>query len=150
MIGIDRTQRLHIRVGIEAGGKKRARIGLARRFENLPYSPEFHNLSPLHDHDVIGKIADHRQVMRDEDEGEADFTAQLVKKCNNLRLDRHVERRDRFIADDELRLQRQRAGNRDPLPLATGKLMRITAHMFRREADLMQQFRDPFAPFRFG
>ncbi|MNZ91384.1 hypothetical protein D3C78_1103670 [compost metagenome] len=88
--------------------------------------------------------------MSDEDERKAHLAAKLVQKRNNLRLNRNVERRDRLVADDELRLQRQRTGNGNPLPLAAGELMRIAAHMFRRKADLMQQFRDPFAPFRLG
>lgn len=75
--------------------------------------------------------------MRDEDEGEAHFTAQLVQQCDNLRLNRNIERRDRLVADDELRFQRQCAGNGDPLPLAAGELVRITPHVFRRETHLM-------------
>lgn len=75
--------------------------------------------------------------MGNEDEGEAHIAAQPVEKRNDLRLNRNIERRDRLITDDELRLQRQRTGNGDPLALAAGKLVRITAHMFRRKADLL-------------
>ena len=141
------TLGLHIRVWIEARGQKGTGIGLARRFEHLSNGTELYNLSPLHDHDVIGKIPNNRQIMRDEDEGEAHFAAQLIQKCYDLRLNRDIEGRDRFVADDELGFQCQCAGNRDPLPLTARELVRITAHMFRREAHLMQQFGNPFTPW---
>ena len=51
--------------------------------------------------------------------------ANFVKKLKNLRLNRDVERRDRFISNQNFRVKRQCAGNPYPLSLSTGKLMRI-------------------------
>ena len=45
--------------------------------------------------------------------------AQLHQQIENLGLDRHVERADRLVADDELGLNRERAGDADALALAT-------------------------------
>jgi hypothetical protein len=36
---------------------------------------------------------------------------QVQQQVHDLRLDRHVERRNRFIGDDELRIERQRPGD---------------------------------------
>ncbi len=73
--------------------------------------------------------------MGDEDEGDAHLLAQLVEERDHLRLDRNVERRHGLIADDQLRLERERPGNRDTLALAAGKLVWIAAHVLRPEPD---------------
>jgi hypothetical protein len=42
-----------------------------------------------------------------------------------LRLDRNIERRDWFVRNDQLRLDRQRPRNGDALSLTAGKLVWI-------------------------
>ncbi len=43
---------------------------------------------------------------------------QLLEQVQHLRLHRNVQRRGRFIRDNQLRTQRQGAGDADALPLA--------------------------------
>ena len=62
--------------------------------------------------------------MRDEQIGQPHSLAQVEHQVQHLRLHIHIQRRDRFIRHDQRRLQRQRAGDRDALPLPAGKLMR--------------------------
>ena len=50
---------------------------------------------------------------------------QLSQQVEDLRLHRDVERRGRLVADDQLRLHRQRARDGDALALAAGELVRI-------------------------
>ena len=61
-----------------------------------------------------------------------EFFAQPHEKIQHLRLDRHVERGDRFVADQEIGLHRQRAGDADARALAAGKLVRKAPHRGRR------------------
>ena len=56
--------------------------------------------------------------MRNENVGEFKLLLQAHQQVQNLRLNRHVQRRDGFVADDELRAKGQRAGNADALALA--------------------------------
>ena len=56
-----------------------------------------------------------------------------------MRLHRHVERRSRLIADDQLRLHGQRPGNGNTLALAAGEFVRVTLRGSGIEADLLQQ-----------
>jgi hypothetical protein len=51
--------------------------------------------------------------------------ADLVEQLQHLLLHRDVERRDRLVGDQQLGLQRQRAGDADALALAAGELVRI-------------------------
>ena len=138
---------LCIRIGTEAGREKGAGIGLPRRIEDLADGAELDDLSLLHDHDVIGEIANDRQVMGDEDEGDPHLAAQPVEKLDHLRLDGDVERGNGLVADDQLRLERKRPGNGDALALAAGELVRIAAHVFGRKADLHQEFRGKFPAY---
>jgi hypothetical protein len=54
---------------------------------------------------------------------------QVLQQVDDLRLDRDVERRDRLVADDELGLDGERAGDADALALAAGELVRAAAHV---------------------
>src|SRR3546814_20510068 len=54
----------------------------------------------------------------------------------------NVERRDRLVADQQIGLQSQRAGNADALALAARKGMWVTAQETDVEADQRHQFLD--------
>ena len=65
-----------------------------------------------------------RQIVGDEDVGEAELLLQVGEQVEDLGLDRDVQGRDRLVADDQLRLERQGPGHADPLPLPAGELSR--------------------------
>ena len=71
---------------------------------------------------------------------------QLLQQVQDLRLDRDVERRDRLVGDQELRLDGQRPGDPDPLPLPAGELVRVAPGMVGMQADQLEQLADPRAP----
>ena len=81
----------------------------------------------IHHRDAVGDVLHHREIVRDEDVGEAEPVLQIAQQIDDLRPDRDVERRDRLVADDELRLDRERAGDGDALALAAGEFVRIAA-----------------------
>ena len=87
-------------------------------------------------------MLDHRQIVRDEQISQPHLALQVHHQIEHLRLDRDVERRHRLVADDQLRLQRQRARDADALALAAGKLMRIVVHLRLAQADAVEQFGD--------
>src|SRR5262249_39125231 len=55
-------------------------------------------------------------------------------------LHRHIEGGDRLVGDQNLRAQRQRARNTDPLPLTAGELVWVTVGDGWFEPDQAQQF----------
>ena len=87
-------------------------------------------------------MPDHREVVADEEIGEAELVLQVAHQIEDLRLHRNIERRGRLVADDELGFGGQRARDRDPLPLAAGKFMRIFPAVVGVQADQAQQFAD--------
>ena len=93
--------------------EERARVG------------ELDDLAEIHHRDAVADVLDHREVVGDEQVGEAEFLLQVHQQVDHLRLHRDVERRHRLVADDQLRLQRQRAGDAEALALAAGEFVRI-------------------------
>ena len=80
--------------------------------------------------------------MRDENDGGAGLGAQLAHQVQNLRLDRHVEGRGRFVGDEQLGLAGQRHRNHDALGHAAGNLVRVALEAALRVSDAhgAQQF----------
>ena len=100
-------------------------------------------LAQVHDGDRVGEVPDDGEVVRDDDVGEPVRRLQRLHQVEDLRLDRDVERRDRLVGDDQLRIERERAGEADPLALAARELVRVELGRLRREPDLVEQLGDP-------
>ncbi|MNT58336.1 hypothetical protein D3C72_1957640 [compost metagenome] len=77
-----------------------------------------HNLPVSHDDDVIRNGFDDRKVVADEDVRKAVRFLQIAQQVDNLALNGSVQRRCRFVENDDIRLKDDRAGNCDTLALA--------------------------------
>ena len=96
----------------------------------------------IHDSDPACHVAHNGEVVADEQIGQAEAILQVAHEIQDLRLHRHVEGRGRLVADNELRIRRERARNRDALALAAGEFMRVLLAVRRMEADQGQQLAD--------
>ena len=77
--------------------------------------------------------------MRDVEDRNAKFAPQGLEQVDDRHAQRGIHHGDGLVGDDQFRFGQQRAGNGQPLQLATGKLVRITAgNLGKREADLTQ------------
>ena len=74
------------------------------------------------------------EIMRDEDQRKPELPSQVDQQVHDLRLDRHVERAHRLVADDELRLEHERPRNPDALTLAARELVRIAVQLTCRSS----------------
>jgi hypothetical protein len=63
-------------------------------------------------------MADHGEVVGDEQKAQIEPRLQALEQVDDLALDRDVERGDRLVADDEGRLERERARDADTLALS--------------------------------
>src|SRR5262249_20666079 len=71
---------------------------------------------------------------------------QVLQQVDDLALDRDVERRNRLVADDKARVDREGARHADALPLAPAELMRVAVVEVRVETDDAQQLLHPLVP----
>ena len=113
-------------------------IRMLRRIEHVVAGTAFHHFAVLdHDH-VVSQCAHHRQVVADEQVGQAMFFLKLAEQGDHLFLHRAIQRRGRFVQQDQRRFQHQRPGDGDALALAAGKLVRVAMTALRVEADFFQ------------
>ena len=78
---------------------------------------DLYQLAQVHDAHPAGDVLDRRHAVRNKQVGHAVLLLQILEQIEYLRLDRHVERGNRFVADDQLRAQDQRAPDGDALAL---------------------------------
>ena len=98
-----------------------------------------HDVAQVHDRDTAGDVFDDGEVVRDEQVRKAQLALQVFKHVDDLRLDGHVQRGNRLVADDELGVRGERAGDADALALTAGELVRVAGRLFAGDADRGQQ-----------
>jgi len=121
-----------------------------RVVEDIGRRAAFDDPSRIHHHHLVRDRPGDGQVVRDEQVGKAQFVVEPGEQVEDLRADRHIERRDRLVADDELGSGDDGAGDSQPLSLAAGELVRIAEHGVGRHADLGQRGGDALAALGAG
>ena len=120
--------------GIGHRGEQRPRVGMARVAVDLVARSLLDDAAEVHDRDAVAEVLDDAQVVRDEEQRQPERCLQVLQQVQDLRLDRHVERRDRLVGDDEARLDRERARDADALALPAAELVRVALGRLRRQA----------------
>ena len=98
------------------------------------------DMASVEDADAVRYRAHDAHIVRDEETGELLFLLQGVQQMEDLGLDRDVEGRDGLVADQELRLRGQRAGDAHALALPSGELAGIAKDRLPRQSDAFEQF----------
>ena len=74
----------------------------------------------MHHHDPVADMMHDAEIVRDEENGQAELALQIFKEIEHLSLSRYVEGRNGFITNENIRLHRQGAGYCHALPLTAG------------------------------
>jgi len=74
---------------------------MPRRGEQRPARREFDDAAEVHDADAVRDVVDDRKVVRDEEVREAHLALQVLHQVQHLGLHGDVERRRRFVADED-------------------------------------------------
>jgi hypothetical protein len=128
--------------------QQHARVGVLRLAEQHRLVGHLDQTAEVHDAHLVGHVAHNGEVVRDEEVGQAPLALQVLHDVEDLRLHRHVQRRRRFVADEELGMRRERTRDRDALTLAARELVRELLGVRRAEADGTQQLADTLARIR--
>ncbi len=124
----DREQRL-ARVCVETRDRteQRLRVGVAHRAEELLARRLLDDATGIHDVDSLGATGDNAHVVGDQQRRHSEALLEVVEHLQDLRLDRHVQRRGGLVGEQHLRLAGQRDRDHDALTQATGELVRVVA-----------------------
>ena len=106
---------------------------------------ELHDFSHVHDGDAGADVFHQPQVVRDEQVREPEPIFQIEQELHHLRLDRHIERRDGFVGDDERRIERERTRDSDALTLAAAEFVGIAGLVGRLQPHQLKQLSDTSA-----
>jgi hypothetical protein len=113
-------------IRLRFGGKQGSRIGMRRCGKYLLNVALFDDLAFFHHAHPLCDLAHNTEVVGDEEKRHAEPLLKLLQQFDDLRLHGHIERRGRFVSDQQVRLVGERHGDHDALPLAARKLVRIT------------------------
>ena len=83
------------------------------------------DLSAVHHPDRVGDVTNDAEIVRDEEHAQTPFKLQGFEKVQHLRLDRHVERARRLVADQKVGARGDRPRDRNPLSLSARELVGI-------------------------
>ncbi len=97
------------------------------------------DLAGVHDRDAIAELDEQRQVVRDEQHGEAETLLERLELLQDLALHDDVERGRRLVHHDQLGLERERHRDHDALPHAARELVRVRADAPAVDADELEQ-----------
>src|SRR5713226_7793663 len=100
------------------------------------YRPQFHDAATVKNEDAVSKSSEHGWIVADEDHRETKFFSERSKDSDDFHLCCGIERRRRFIRNDQGWSARNRLSDQDTLPLSAAQLMRIRFdnpfHLFRK------------------
>jgi hypothetical protein len=99
--------------------------GCCGRVEDLFDGSLFDLAAAPHDDHVVGHLRHHAHVVGDEHHRRVQLPLQLADDVEDLGLDGDVERRGRFVGDQQRRLAGQRHGDHGALAHAAGQGVRI-------------------------
>jgi hypothetical protein len=103
------------------------------------------DLSRLEHEDVAADLAHHREVVRDEEDRDAEALAQVAEEPEDMRLDAGVEGARRLVADEDVGCEREGARDRDALALPARELVGEAGGVLGGESDGLEE-RDRLRP----
>ena len=124
--------RRRIYLAIASDRKKLARIVFFRLSQHVPASALLDQVAVAEDHDAVGHLGDHCEIMGNVDRRRAIGSNGILDGGEDFNLGGNVEGRGGFVEDDEIRLAGHSHGGHRPLQLPAGNLMRIAETDFFR------------------
>ena len=72
-----------------------------------PHTHDLDGLPHVDDHDAVADVAHDGEVVGNENQRQAEFLLQVLEQVHDLRLDRYVQRADRLVTYQQLRVEHQ-------------------------------------------
>jgi hypothetical protein len=113
--------------------------------EEIADGRTFHDMSGMHDDDVLAVLGRKAQIMGDEDRGHAALPGQFDDEIHDRCLRRNIQASGRLVSDQQCRLTGQRHGDSRPLAHSPRELegIRRIASLGIGDAHLRQDLDGP-------
>ena len=123
-----------------AAAQQRHRARMTWRADQRGHRAFFDDAACVHHRDAVGDLDGSADVVRDEDDREAELALQLAQQ-QGLDLHGRVQRRGRLVGQQQLRLAGERQGDHRALPHAARHLVRIRVEtpLGARDAHALEQ-----------
>ena len=92
---------------------------------------------------MVAEMLHHGKIVGNEQIGQLILFPEIQQQVADLGMDGHIQGRGGFVADDELCIGDQGAGNGRPLALSPGKLKNVPIQILPGQSHLFQQFSRP-------
>ena len=127
--------------GTSSDGHQAARVRVTARAEHGRRGASLDDFAGIHHGHAVGDARDNAEIVRDEQERDAELALQVDQEPQDLRLDGDVERGRRLVGDQQRRAAHQRHGDHHALAQPAGQLVRILAQPVgrARDADPLEQ-----------
>ena len=121
------------------------RVRVLRIGEDLGRGARLDDLAAVHHLDRVRPLGGEAEVMGDQEDRRSHLAGELVELVENLALHGHIERRGRFVGDENLRPAGKAHRDEDALPHAAGELVRVLVDASGRvrDADHVEQLDHP-------
>jgi len=111
--------------------------------EHLVHRAGLDDAASLHHGDAVAHMLDDAEIMRNEQHGHAQPRLQSDQEIQHLGLCHDVERRDRLIADHQVRFRGERLCDRNALSLAAGQSGGPPGEQIQRQVYEIDQLHNP-------
>ncbi len=138
-----RDTRQTLLAGLRQGRQQFTGIRVRRLCEQCIAAGHFHQPPGVHHPHLICHAPRHAQIMRNQQQPHLTLLLNLLQQCQYLRLHRNIQRRGRFIRDEQRRIACQTQGDHDALfqPARQLKRKRIYPAFSIRHPHTRQQCR---------
>ncbi len=123
-------------------GQQRPRGVVAWRAEHLPDGALFGDASSFEHHHLVGDLADHAHLVRDQDDGDAQAAVDVPEQLQDGVRGFRVQRRRGLVAQQDFRVRGQGACDAHALLLPAGQPARVAAVLVL-QAHEFQEFIHP-------
>ena len=136
--------------GVGNAGPQQPGVLLLGVIEHACVAAALDDAAAVEHDDIVGDLADHGEVVADQQVRDAGLLADVGEQVEDLGLDRDIERGDALVEDDQLRFGGEGAGDGDSLTLATGQGAGQRVELSGVEADHRAELVDPVCPIGLG
>ena len=117
-----------LRIDTGHGTQEPHGVGMGGIVEDVVHRSLLHNLSRIHDRNLVADFRHHPQIVGDEDDAHVGLFLQGLHQLQNLCLDGHVKGGGGLVGNQQLGMANQTHGNHHPLAHSARKLVGILPH----------------------